>query len=136
MTRLHVDFKTWRRVPKRNTLHSALQSLQNVPAPTRALVQPLCPALLFTRPRLLEVLLLAWGVFFMATHDSSPKQMARKFANPLHKSKRPVVMQEPSTPDLDSDTEQQPTWSTTHGRPRQATGISNGGSTSANERAV
>lgn len=42
--------------------------------------QPPRPALLLSRPRPVEILLLAWGVFFIAAHDTAPKQKARVFS--------------------------------------------------------
>lgn len=61
--------------------------------------------------------------------------MARNFANPIQKGKRPAILHKPSTPEVGSDTEcageQQPSWSTTHGGPRRATDFSNGGALSA-----
>lgn len=117
-----------------------------VPAPTRGLDPNISSlpffALLHTHPpRPTEILLLAWGVFFIARQDSSPRQKARNFAvNAIQKGKRPAGRQGSSTPDVRSDLEhggeQEPGWSTTYGGPHRATGINNCDRLSAREGPV
>lgn len=127
--------------------------------PTAPVVTPVfnqhpCPVLLFTRPRLLEVLLLAWGVFFIARHnDSTPKQKARNFVKAIQRvvqgGVRPVAVEGPSppstvavvvsvTPSADHNGEERPNWNIADGGPRQATSSSSriGGRVLANENTV
>ena len=56
----------------------------------RYAIVPLCS--------LLEILLLAWGVFFVATHETAPKQKARQFAISTKSGKHPVGVKGPRCP--------------------------------------
>lgn len=101
--------------------------LQRTRSPYPVVLQP---------PRLVEVLLLVWGVFFIATVNATPEQQARNFDKPIQMGKGLMRMKRPSPPPaVDSDaadgSEQQPNWDVAHGGPLQATGNSNGGTVSA-----
>lgn len=73
-----------------------------------------------------EVLLLIWGVFFIATLDTTPEQKARNFDKHIKKGKRSMRVKG------SGGGEEQPNWNIAHGGPLQDTGSSNGGTVSAN----
>lgn len=108
------------------------------------------PTLLFTRPLFLEILLLAWGVFFIARHnDITPKQKARNFAKAIRKGvqrsvqreDRPVAIEGPSHASTvasspECGVEPHPDGDIAQGGPSDTNGSSIGGRESAAESTV
>lgn len=79
-----------------------------------------------------EVLLLIWGIFFIATRDTTPEQRARNFVKPIQRGKSLMGVKRSSPPpavasDAAGGSEEQPHWDITNGGPLEATGSSNGG---------
>lgn len=109
-----------------------------------------CPTLLFTRPLRLEILLLAWGVFFIARHnDTTPKQKARNFVKAIRRGvqrsvqrdNRPVAIQGPSQASTvasspESGVEEHPDGDIAQGGPSDTNGSSVGDKASAHESTV
>lgn len=98
--------------------------------------RPLALPCRFQPPRLVEVLLLIWGVFFIATVNTTPEQKARNFDKPIQRGKDIMRMKRPSPPpaevsDAADTSEEQPNWDLAHGGPLQATGSSTGGTVPA-----
>lgn len=89
------------------------------------------PYAVFAPPRLLGLLLTAWGLIFIATVQHKPEEKARNFKKDIEKGKSFMVRRKSSrtggvASDAESGGEEQPNWDIAHGGPLPATDNANG----------
>lgn len=82
-----------------------------------------------------EVLLMSWGIFFIATRDTAPALKARRFEEPIERSKHIMRMsgsmrrssrESAAASNAEAGFQEQPSWDTAVGGPVQAAGRTKG----------
>lgn len=84
-----------------------------------------------SHPRLLGLLLTAWGIIFIATVQHKPEEKARNFKKDIEKGKSFMVRMKSSrtggvASDAEGGDEKQPDWDIAHGGTLRATDNTNG----------